>query len=811
MPLADATSNPNDFDLLIGNRTSLDAQTAIAERSRMFDRALSSITDFAYIFDLEGRFTFANKPLLDLWGLSGEQAIGKNFHELNYPGDLSAKLQRQIQEVIQTRERLVDETPYTSPTGTQGYYQYIFSPVIGSDGTVEAVAGSTRDITDFKRLQAEHERLARTIEGERAKLAAIIAQAPAFICTLRGPNHVFELANQRYYEIVGKRDLIGKAVLEALPEVKGQGFIELLDQVYRTGQTYAGTEMPLLLRESEGGPLDRRFVNFIYQALREPDGAISGIFVHGMDVTEMVLAREALRQSEERRRLALDSAELGAWHLDPATMTLETDERFRAIFGVAAPVDYEQAVARIHPDDRDRVRDAVLAASRPVDPQPFALEYRVTLADRSIRWVFAKGRANLVRNGSGTQMASFDGTIADITEKKQLADERERLLDAERAARAEAEQANRAKDKFLAVLSHELRTPLSPVTMTIPAMEIDADMPFKFREDLAMVRRNIDLEVKLIDDLLDLSRITTGKLRLQMQSVSAHDLLRHALRNTLSEIAGKRLNIHPDFTATNDQLTADPARLQQVFWNLLRNAVKFTPDEGEIFVRTWNAVEAGHLHIEVRDTGIGIEAEVLPKIFDAFEQGEVRMTRQFGGLGLGLAIAKAVVEMHGGTITVASAGKNQGSAFTVQLNTTSPRASARIDGNSPSFATDRTPNRARLLLVEDHPDTSRTLARLLTRSGYAVKTAGSMASALQLAAAEPFDIVVSDIGLPDATGYELMEQIRDRHGIKGIALSGYGMEDDMRKSREAGFVDHVVKPVNVAQLLAVLQRVSNNE
>jgi len=211
----------------------------------------------------------------------------------------------------------------------------------------------------------------------------------------------------------------------------------------------------------------------------------------------------------------------------------------------------------------------------------------------------------------------------------------------------------------------------------------------------------------------------------------------------------------------------------------------------------------------VIDTGVGIPPEVLPRVFDAFEQGSAGTTRQFGGLGLGLAIAKAVVEMHGGTIGVTSEGHHRGATFAVEFDTLAAAKNTDASAGGP-ILTDRAPAEfSRVLLVEDHPDTARTLAKLLQNAGYAVKTAHSAASALHLAAAEPFDVIVSDIGLPDATGYELMVQIRDRHGIKGIALSGYGMEDDMRKSREAGFVDHVVKPVNVAQLDAVIRRVTS--
>ena len=404
-----------------------------------------------------------------------------------------------------------------------------------------------------------------------------------------------------------------------------------------------------------------------------------------------------------------------------------------------------------------------------------------------------------IRRDDEGESLGFVAIMRDITERK-------RTLASERAARQEAQSASRAKDMFLAVLSHELRTPLSPVVMAIPALEHDPALPPQFREDLAMVRRNIDLEVKLIDDLLDLSRVTAGKLRLHMQNVHVHELLRHVMQSGISEASAKRLILRQELAAPNDKLIGDPARLQQVFWNLLRNAVKFTSDGGSITVRTRAVADGDRLQVEIQDTGLGIAAEALPRIFDAFDQGDVRTTRQFGGLGLGLAIAKAVVEMHGGKISAASDGPGKGATFTVDLALAAPGAtieSPAADGTTSVPAGRRA---LRILLVEDHPDTARTLARCLAISGFVVQAAGSVAAALALAAAAPFDVLVSDIGLPDATGYDLMREIDNKYGIKGIALSGYGMEEDLRKSRESGFVEHLVKPVNMAQLEAALRR-----
>jgi PAS domain S-box-containing protein len=386
----------------------------------------------------------------------------------------------------------------------------------------------------------------------------------------------------------------------------------------------------------------------------------------------------------------------------------------------------------------------------------------------------------------------------DITERKQS----EVALE---LAREEAETANRAKDRFLAVLSHELRTPLTPVMMSVVAMDMNPDLTPAVRDDIAMIRRNVELEVKLIDDLLDLSRVTTGKLRLNMEAVEVNSAVRHVCETCRPYILEKAIHLHCDLPDKAPFVEADPARLQQVLWNLLRNAAKFTPDHGDIFVSAAE-VAGGRIRIEVRDTGIGIAPDVLPRIFNAFEQGDESITRQFGGMGLGLAISKALVEIRHGTISADSNGRGSGSIFSVEFPMLVREKIAPAQPEQASIKGDG--EKLRVLMVEDHPDTAEVLARLLRMSGYMVKTAYTVAAALQLAAAESFDVIVSDIGLPDATGYELMKEVKERYSIKGIAMSGYGMDEDLRKSRDAGFSDHLVKPTNVAQLERSIRRLA---
>lgn len=376
-----------------------------------------------------------------------------------------------------------------------------------------------------------------------------------------------------------------------------------------------------------------------------------------------------------------------------------------------------------------------------------------------------------------------------------------------RDAKETAEAANRSKDKFLAALSHELRTPLTPALMAIGALESNLELPPAIREDITMIRRNVELEIRLIDDLLDLSRITSGKLELRLQSIDLNSKVRHICGMCRPQILEKGIKLHCEFDEKVVNVTADPARLQQILWNVIKNAVKFTPEKGDVYIAT-ESDGNGRVSVKVRDTGIGIAPDVLPRIFDAFEQGDANVTRQFGGLGMGLAISKALVEFHQGSIRAESEGLGKGATFIIDLP-----AGKHSDKTSESQV-QRNPSDkqagVRVLIVEDHADSAKILARLLKTSGYVVQTANCAADALEMARRETFDVVVSDIGLPDATGYELMQQIRELHPMKGIAMSGYGMSEDIRKSHEAGFSDHIVKPVLVEQLEQTIRRLVGN-
>jgi CheY-like chemotaxis protein/anti-sigma regulatory factor (Ser/Thr protein kinase) len=347
------------------------------------------------------------------------------------------------------------------------------------------------------------------------------------------------------------------------------------------------------------------------------------------------------------------------------------------------------------------------------------------------------------------------------------------------------------------MLSHELRTPLTPVLATALELENEPDVRQDVRESLQMIRRNVELEARLIDDLLDLTRIGRGKVQLNFEVVDAHTLLENALEICQPEIDRKHLRRSSDLAAQKVYMRADPARLQQIFWNLINNAVKFTPRNGQITITTSNDSD-GQLRVKIADTGMGIEPEALPKIFDAFEQGG---RTQLGGLGLGLAISKTLVEAHKGTITAQSAGQNKGSMFALVFPTCEKVEAQIAPVLSPRFA-ERQP--MRILLVEDHEDTNRALTSLLRRRGYHVQSALTFQSALELSAKEQFDVLISDLGLPDGSGIDLIQKLASKPPL-GIALTGFGMEQDIRKSREVGFQHHLVKPIDLNKLDALIQ------
>jgi signal transduction histidine kinase/ActR/RegA family two-component response regulator len=355
--------------------------------------------------------------------------------------------------------------------------------------------------------------------------------------------------------------------------------------------------------------------------------------------------------------------------------------------------------------------------------------------------------------------------------------------------------ANKDKERFFAVLSHELRTPLTPALLTSTQMQQDESLPASVREDARLIQRNIEIETRLIDDLLDVSRIASGKIELKREFLALHELLSECVAMHRAAAEGKNVQLVTNFAAKRDVVSGDPMRLRQVFSNLLGNAIKFTPDRGRITLVTGDKPDG--IEIEVRDTGVGIDPAILPNIFEPFEQGGRSVTRQYQGLGLGLAIAKGFVIAHGGRITAQSHGNGRGTTLRVSLPTVNEvKAIASVVQHPMPDAQ----SELHILLVEDHEDSRLAMSRLLRKLDYHVETAGTVTEALTIFDRGKFDLLISDVGLPDGSGLDLMRQIRSKRMIDGIALTGYGSSDDIERTLRAGFALHLTKPIRFDEL-----------
>ena len=539
--------------------------------------------------------------------------------------------------------------------------------------------------------------------------------------------------------------------------------------------------------------------------IRLDQGKLLGVVMVFRDVSLKRRQDGALWESLQRFQELADAMPQIVWTARPDGHLDYFNERWHEFSGIPRNVEGDAGWQPfVHPDDLSEVRSAWEESIR--TGSLFEIEFRL-LHRQTARYRWHLVRALAIRDESG-RVSKWLGTCTDIEDQKQIED-------ALRAARDEAEEANKAKNQFLAVLSHELRTPLNPILLATTSM-LEKDSPLEdLRPNLEMIRQYVNLQARLIDDLLDVMRIVRGKMPLHWDVADAHVLIRQAVDICRSDLLSKGHGVELDLAAMNSHINTDPARLQQVFWNLIKNAVKFTPTKGKITIRTKNFEEEGgkiaRLVIEVHDTGIGIDPAVLPQLFDHFQQGETTITRKYGGLGLGLAISKGIVEGHGGSISANSAGKDQGTIFRVELKSLPTPRKQTDTSKDAADQSDLPCHPCRLLVVEDEQATRRLMGRLLERLGHEVTLADSLESAMNEVNANEFDLVISDIGLPDGSGLELMRRVKESRGpIPAIALTGYGMEEDIQRSRAAGFTAHMTKPIDFMKLEAMIRQILHN-
>ena len=514
------------------------------------------------------------------------------------------------------------------------------------------------------------------------------------------------------------------------------------------------------------------------------------------DIQDRWEAEQAVREHRQQLALSLEAGRLADWEVNLETGRLNVSPQLRVLFGAGEEtlLTREQWASYVLPEDlgptRKVINEAIAARDR------YHVEFRIRRGDGEIRWMTSDSNIKRDEHGKALRMV---GVSADITDRKHAEIQM-------RLAKEAAESANQAKDNFLAVLSHELRTPLTPILSGAQFLESDRSLSPQHHEVATIIRRNAELEARLIDDLLDLTRISRGQLELHFAPVDLHEKIRHIVQMCAPDASLRKVTISSQLDAARHHLNADPARLQQIIWNLLKNAIKFTADGGRVNIST-SLEDDDTVQLVVSDTGIGITPDLLPRIFDAFEQGGPEVMRRFGGMGLGLTIAKNLVELHGGRISASSEGPGHGASFMVQLPLTAAATSA-----AQAEPAGRLRNAScTVLLVEDHADTRRLMMRLLEDFGCTVHVAAGVAEAVAFPADQPLDLLLSDIGLLDGSGLDVVRHIKaTRPKCMMIALSGYGMEADRQRSLEAGFDLHLTKPVDLRKLEQVLRQLRKN-
>jgi PAS domain S-box-containing protein len=827
----------------------------------------------AYVLlDRELRFVDANRAYLELTASRLEQLIGRAMFDLfpNDPGQPNNESARVLRESF---ERVLR-------TGKQDALAYItyrvakveggeledrvwsatHTPLLDAAGEVAFILQHTVDVTGLQpgqmleymqspesvRAQAgvldRAQQIAesnRALDSQIADLRNVFDQAPGFVCYLRGQQLIVEISNHAYNQLVGRDDLIGKPVREALPD---QPHLDLLDQVFTTGRPFVGRGMRLELTRPPSGELEELLVDFVYQPIFDGEGRVLGILVQGNDVTEQkrqeqrqrFLARageclSAAATGLEAALLALARSSLSGF-ADLVSLDLLEPGGFRRALVAAADASLE-SLARANyafaPDSAEpalHIRRA-RAEGRPVWLRELSPEVLSALArdDDHRALIDAVGLRSLVSVPIGAgptfvgvltfalargrrryeagdvavceELTRMIGIAAD---NSRLSRERTELLQQAQAARERAEAANQAKDEFLAMLGHELRNPLAPILTAVQLMKLRGDTASE--RERVIIERQAQHMVRLVDDLLDVSRIARGKVALRESVVDLRAVVHKAVEITSPLLEQKQHHLTLDMPTEPLSVFGDEARLAQVFANLLSNAARYTPNQGEIRLRA--ALEDNAVVVRVRDNGSGISADMLPRVFELFAQAPQRSDRAEGGLGLGLTVVRNLVSLHGGEVSAHSGGPGQGSELVVRLPILQAGERAP-DPGKPESAPPGPGRRTRVLIVDDNADAAELLEQLLKRRGYVTSVAFDGPSAIAAAGSFQPELAILDIGLPVMDGYELATQLRTLlapNAPRLIALTGYGQEHDRQRSIEAGFAAHIVKPVD-AQLL----------
>jgi PAS domain S-box-containing protein len=807
--------------------------------SRLALAIANNATVALLVMDEHQRCTFMNPAAERLTGFTFAELRAKDLplhdiiHHTHPDGRPYPMADCPIDRAFPTRMQERGEDVFIRPDGSFYSVAFTASPLLEDGRTVGTVI-EVRETTAEKRAQAaleesreryrhmfqsvgvsiwEEDFTAVVAAVERLKaegvtdMRAWCTPRPEFVQYAAGLVRILDVneATLRMFGARAKEELLGSLHRIFLPETLSV-FVEELVAVAE-GRTYMEAET--VLRALGGERLDVLFT-LSFPSSRQ---GYRRALVSMVDLTARKRAEEALKESEARFRNMADSAPVMLWVTDATGRCTYLSRSWYEFTGQTEETGLGFGWLSVtHPDDAARTQEAFLAAN--AAHKPFRVEYQLRRKDGEYRWAIDSASP---RFGPGGEFLGYIGSVIDITERKHVEEEREALLSRESSARQEAEEANRLKDEFLATVSHELRTPLSAMLGWVQLLRTRRLAPDKQERALETIERNARFQKQLIEDLLDVSRILSGKLRLDVEPVDVGQVVEHALETVRPAAEAKSIRLQP-VLASGARVMGDATRLQQVVWNLLSNAVKFTPKGGrvQVFVeRKDSAVE-----VTVADTGQGIPPEFLPHVFERFRQAEGGTARRHGGLGLGLSIVKHVVEMHGGTVHVSSAGEGKGATFVVRLPLSVvlhrevhlPRAPPGV-ALAPDIQCPPELEGLHLLVVDDEADTRELLRALLEGCQARVILAASAQEGLEVLQREPVDLLVSDIGMPGEDGYSFIRRVRALPQGKGgrlpaIALTAYARVEDRTRALLSGFQSHVPKPVEPLELLAVLASLS---
>ncbi len=756
----------------------------VSDTLSRFWSMFENLPEAVVVADPQGQILGANRATLAMFGIDDNTRLRRNITEFNdiEIADESGRVLTQAQWPMSRTLLGESFADYRVEfrrldTGFRLWGSCAGTPVRNAAGQIVLAIVTVRDIT--RQREAEH-RLA----ASEAFYRTLDEFLPHLLWTLDAEGN-YQHANRRWREFTG---MAPEGVNnESINQIVHPDDVALRTETLRRCMETGGLcEAELRYRRVDG---EYRWMLARWGPVRDRDGNITqwmgtATDIHDWKINGEALRRtlESLRASELRFQTFMDHSPAWAWINDAEGNILYMNRVQRETLGLRHEPTRSLKLWDIFPQEQaDLFHHQNLHVIRSGEE----------LQDIAQLDKYGDGTLLIFRFPLESEGRTVAGGLAiDISEQHRIQAELVRAKEA-------AESANRAKDQFLAILSHELRTPLTPVLLFSSALEKNPALPEEVRADLALIRQQVQLEARLIDDLLDLTRIQRGKFLLNLGEVQVHDVLRRVVALAGSQAIENGLHLSLDLVAEDDLIWGDASRLQQLFGNLVGNAIKFTPAGGAIVVHTHNLND--QIIIEVSDTGIGIPPEAQGAVFNAFEQAEQSITRRYGGLGLGLTIGKAITEHHGGAIEVQSNGSIQGTTLRVCL--------PLHDGvpAPPEPPADEPPEtRQRVLLVEDHEATREILQRLLQQAGFDVLPADSVAAAVHIGTRQPFDLLLCDIGLPDGSGVDVVTRLKGIASFRAIALSGYGSDDDIARSLEAGFEQHLVKPVDYHKLRTVL-------